>query len=73
MLEDLITFDDIADFTPYSITYTGATFLRDFGPFKKDDKVETLHIDHTKGYFCEYDINGEQGRKCKFTLMAKLG
>jgi len=62
---------DTPELDCYSIT--GVVFTEDFGPWKKDEKVDWLSIDFTHGLVIEHNSSGENVRYAQIRLTAIAG
>ena len=69
MINDLLIFKDLQECSEYEFSFSGVTFLRDFGPWKKGETVENLTI-RLEGIpeIIEFDNEGTRLRSCKYTL-----
>ena len=54
MFNDLIECEDVVESSDEMFGFSGVTFLRDFGPYKKGVKVETLWFDLATGRWTVY-------------------
>lgn len=46
MFESLIDYDEVFEESPEMFGFGGVTFKKDFGPYKKGDKVESCGLIH---------------------------
>ena len=72
MEEDLIEFEDLQECSPESLAFSGVTFKRDFGPWKKGDKAGFISFELEKSAIKEVDDTGTVVKSCKFTLQPVL-
>lgn len=68
MEKEIFDFDDFVDGCHEFLSFSGVTFKKDFGPWKKGDKVESLVIELCDSAFKEYTNEGEVVKSCKFTI-----
>lgn len=54
----------------YTIQYENVRFKQEFGPFQKDEVVDTLEFNFETADCIEYGANGEVLRSCKFGIAA---
>ena len=74
MFNDLIEYEVLNECCTECFGFGKVTMLRDFGPWKKGDKVSNLwfNIDGDVAEAVEYhdDGSGERAKTCKFQLVA---
>lgn len=68
MLDSIVRYDVLIDYEPEEIRVWGARFLRDFGPWKKDQRIEFLFVDYETGRFVEEDKKRNEIRSCAIKL-----
>lgn len=56
---------DVAELQFYNVKFT-----KDFGPFKKDDFVDTLWVSYLEGVVREYASDGDTLRETKIKCVA---
>jgi len=59
MFKDLIKYEDLYEACAQDFGFGNVTFLRDFGPYHKGDKVHVLWFDLTEGIV---QVFGEDGQ-----------
>lgn len=71
--EGLVEWDDWDEGEPDLGQVSGATFLKDFGPFKKGQKVDVLAINAGDGVIMihSYDKDGKEQETVQVELVCK--
>lgn len=56
---------------PGQFQFYNVSFTEDFGPFKKNEFIDTLYMDHEKGLVEQYDDEGNvvKGCRVKYTVV----
>lgn len=70
MFKDLIKYNGLEEACAEAFGFSGVTFLRDFGPWKKDDEVESLWFDLEDGTVEEVSDSGDKVKEAKFKLIS---
>jgi len=70
---DIVIFTDLHEACLDNLLVGPATFLRDFGHWKKDQVLESLMFDFDNGVIKEYDDGGNIVKQCQFTLIEVKG
>lgn len=69
MINQLVDFKQLLSNEPEEIRVLGATFKIDFGPWKKGDTVDILHMEYELGRVIEYTMSGQSMRFSYFGLV----
>ena len=69
MIEQIVDFVDLEDLDSESIFVGNATFKKDFGPFKKGDRVDSLVLSYVSHQLIEFDEQGMAARSVKVLLV----
>lgn len=70
MFKDLFEYDDLQEASPENFGFSGVTFLRDFGFFKKGDEVYSLWFDLENAEVTAYNSENDEIAKFKFKLVS---
>lgn len=70
-MNDLLSFDGWDEGDVGQIQLYDVVFSRDFGVFKKDEKVKTLTVDHNAGTMQSFDDEGNMLKTQDFALTPK--
>lgn len=70
MLEDIVSFDGYDQGSADCLLLGPATFLRDFGPWERGQKVKNLILHYVLGYLIELDAKGNTRKQCPVRLKA---
>lgn len=71
MFKDLITYTELYDACSEYFQFGGVVFLRDFGPWKKGDKIECISFNiEENAETIQSDEKGDTIKSCKFQLVA---
>lgn len=68
MFKDLIEYEDLQEACSDCFGFSGVTFKRDFGPWIKGEKVESLWFQLETATVEEMKDDGTIIKSCKFTL-----
>jgi len=72
MFESIFTNEDVLDGDGNFICFVGVKFLKGFGPWRKDEEINSLYVDFNKATMQEQDEDGNDLAKCcEFELTVK--
>jgi hypothetical protein len=67
MIEHIVEFEDVIDCGPDGVTVTEAVFKKEFGPWKKGQKLDCLSLEGDE--LTEWSSGGEVMLKCKVMMV----
>jgi hypothetical protein len=70
MFKDLITYKELYEASPECLAFGEVTFIRNFGPYRKGDKIDSIWFQLGTGIAEIYNENNEKINEITFQLVS---